>query len=85
MRRRRVLGADLSPALARVRRASFSRPSAGRHARRADQYRCDRPARGRGVALAMAARSFLAMARRKMRFAGYTLVLDDNWLRAARR
>ena len=36
-------------------------------------------ARGRGVALAMAARSFLAMARRKMRFAGYTLVLDDNW------
>src|SRR5208283_983756 len=33
----------------------------------------------RGVAIAMAARSFLAMARRKMRFAGYTLVLDDNW------
>ena len=34
---------------------------------------------GHGVALAMAARSFLAMASRKMRFAGYTLVLDDNW------
>ena len=27
----------------------------------------------------MRRRSFLAMARRKMRFAGYTLVLDDNW------
>ncbi len=27
----------------------------------------------------MAARSFLAMVQRKMRFAGYTLVLDDNW------
>jgi hypothetical protein len=36
-------------------------------------------ARGRGVALAMTARSFLAMAELKMRFAGYTLVLDDNW------
>ena len=36
-------------------------------------------ARGRGIALAMAARSFLTMAARKMRFAGYTLVLDDNW------
>ena len=36
-------------------------------------------ARGRGVARAMAARSFLAMARQGMRYAGYTLVLDDNW------
>jgi hypothetical protein len=36
-------------------------------------------ARGRGVALAMAARSFLAMAELGMRYAGYTLVLDDNW------
>jgi len=36
-------------------------------------------ARGRSVALAMAARSFIAMVRRKMHFAGYTLVLDDNW------
>jgi hypothetical protein len=35
--------------------------------------------RGRGIALAMAARSFLEMARRGMRYAGYTLVLDDNW------
>jgi GNAT superfamily N-acetyltransferase len=36
-------------------------------------------ARGRGVGLAMAAASFLAMAERRMRYAGYTLVLDDNW------
>jgi GNAT superfamily N-acetyltransferase len=36
-------------------------------------------ARGRGVGVAMAARSFLAMAERRMRYAGYTLVLDDNW------
>jgi ribosomal protein S18 acetylase RimI-like enzyme len=36
-------------------------------------------ARRRGVATAMAARSFLTMASRGMRYAGYTLVLDDNW------
>jgi GNAT superfamily N-acetyltransferase len=36
-------------------------------------------ARSRGVARAMAARSFLTMARHQMRYAGYTLVLDDNW------
>lgn len=36
-------------------------------------------ARARGVARAMAARSYLAMARNHLRFAGYTLVLDDNW------
>ncbi len=36
-------------------------------------------ARGRGVARAAAARSFLEMAHRGMRYAGYTLVLDDNW------
>ena len=36
-------------------------------------------ARSRGVARAMAARSFLTMAAHAMRFAGYTLVLDDNW------
>lgn len=35
--------------------------------------------RGRGIARAMAAESFLEMARRGMRYAGYTLVLDDNW------
>lgn len=36
-------------------------------------------ARSRGIAQAMAARSFAAMARNRMKFAGYTLVLDDNW------
>lgn len=36
-------------------------------------------ARARGIAAAMAARSFLTMARNRMKFAGYTLVLDDNW------
>jgi len=35
--------------------------------------------RGRTVNLAMAAESFLAMAKRAMKYAGYTLVLDDNW------
>lgn len=36
-------------------------------------------ARGRGIARAMAAQSFLEMARRGAGYAGYTLVLDDNW------
>ena len=36
-------------------------------------------ARGRGVALAMAARAFLAMMERGYRRASYTIVLDDNW------
>jgi hypothetical protein len=36
-------------------------------------------ARSRGVARAMAARSFLTMEQHRMRYAGYTLVLDDNW------
>jgi hypothetical protein len=35
--------------------------------------------RGKGVNLAMAARSFATMAQQKMKYAGYTLVLDDNW------
>ena len=71
---------DLSTALARVRRGVRLEPERGGGTRGAliNVGVLDR-ARGRGVALAMAARSFLAMARRKMRFAGYTLVLDDNW------
>jgi ribosomal protein S18 acetylase RimI-like enzyme len=36
-------------------------------------------ARSQGIARAMAARSFLTMAQHRMRYAGYTLVLDDNW------
>jgi hypothetical protein len=35
--------------------------------------------RGRGVARAMAARSFIEMEHQGMQYAGYTLVLDDNW------
>jgi hypothetical protein len=35
--------------------------------------------RSKGIARAMAARSFLTMAQHHMRYAGYTLVLDDNW------
>jgi len=35
--------------------------------------------RARGIGRAMAARSFAAMAQHGMRYAGYTLVLDDNW------
>lgn len=35
--------------------------------------------RSRGIARAMAAMSYVTMARYRMRFAGYTLVLDDNW------
>lgn len=36
-------------------------------------------ARGRGVNLALAARSYLAMMARGYRTASYTVVLDDNW------
>jgi hypothetical protein len=71
---------DLSPALARVRRGVKLAPERGGGTRGALINIGVVPrARGRGVALAMAARSFLAMAERRMRFAGYTLVLDDNW------
>jgi len=36
-------------------------------------------ARGRGVNLAMAAKSYLALVRNGATWLGYTLVLDDNW------
>jgi GNAT superfamily N-acetyltransferase len=36
-------------------------------------------ARGRGVNLAMAARSYLDLAKRGAKYLSYTLVLDDNW------
>lgn len=80
----RVVGAvfsvaDLSPALARVRRGCQLSPDRGGGTRGAlinigvlEGYR------GRGISLALAARSFLTMAQQRMRFAGYTLVLDDN-------
>lgn len=71
---------DFSTALARVRRAARLDPERGGGTRGAlINVGVVARARGRGVALAMAARSFLAMAQRTMRFAGYTLVLDDNW------
>ncbi len=35
--------------------------------------------RGRGINLALAARSYLAMMERGYRRASYTIVLDDNW------
>ena len=35
--------------------------------------------RGRGVNLAMAARSYLAMIERGYKTGSYTIVLDDNW------
>ena len=35
--------------------------------------------RGRGLNLALAARSYLAMIERGYRSASYTVVLDDNW------
>jgi Acetyltransferase (GNAT) family len=71
---------DLSPALAQVKRGVRLDPERGGGTRGAlINIGVVESARGRGVALAMAARSFLAMAERGMRYAGYTLVLDDNW------
>ncbi len=71
---------DLSTALARVRKGMRLDPERGGGTRGAlINIGVVESARGRGVALAMAARSFMAMSRRRMRFAGYTLVLDDNW------
>ncbi len=71
---------DLSPALAQVRRGMRLDAARGGGTRGAlINIGVLEKARGRGVARAMAARSFLEMAERGMRFAGYTLVLDDNW------
>jgi GNAT superfamily N-acetyltransferase len=36
-------------------------------------------ARGRGVNLGMAARTYLELAKRGARYLSYTLVVDDNW------
>jgi hypothetical protein len=71
---------DLSGTLAQVRRGHRLDPSRGGGTRGAlINIGVLEGARGRGIALAMAARSFLTMARQGMRYAGYTLVLDDNW------
>jgi ribosomal protein S18 acetylase RimI-like enzyme len=71
---------DLSPMLVKVRPGARLHPERGGGTRGAlINIGVLESARGRGVALAMTARSFLAMADGKMRYAGYTLVLDDNW------
>ncbi len=71
---------DLSPVLAQLRPGVKLRPERGGGTRGAlINIGVREAARGRGVALAMAARSFTTMARHGMRYAGYTLVLDDNW------
>jgi hypothetical protein len=71
---------DLSYLLARVRQGVKLSPERGGGTRGAliNIGVIDRM-RGRGVACAMAARSFLTMAQQGMRYAGYTLVHDDNW------
>ncbi len=71
---------DLSPALARIRPGTRLSPERGGGTRGAlINIGVLEGWRGRGVNLAMAARSFLTMADQGMRYAGYTLVLDDNW------
>ncbi len=71
---------DWSTMLARIRRGSTIDPERGGGTRGAlINIGVTQEARGRGIAVTMAARSFLAMAQQGMRYAGYTLVLDDNW------
>ncbi len=71
---------DFSPRLARIRHGVRFDPARGGGTRGAlinigvlERWR------GKGANLAMAARSFTSMAQLKMKHAGYTLVLDDNW------
>jgi len=71
---------DLSPVLARIKPGARLGPERGGGTRGAlINIGVIESARGRGIAAAMAARSFLVMVERKIRYAGYTLVLDDNW------
>jgi hypothetical protein len=71
---------DFSASLARVSVGAHLAPARGGGTRGAlINIGVIEQARARGVGVAMAARSFLAMAERRMRYAGYTLVLDDNW------
>jgi GNAT superfamily N-acetyltransferase len=82
---RRVIGAvfcvpDLSGALATVKRGVKLPADRGGGTRGAlINIGVISDARGRGVARAMAARSFIEMEHQGMKYAGYTLVLDDNW------
>jgi GNAT superfamily N-acetyltransferase len=71
---------DLTAVLAHVRSGVKLRPDRGGGTRGAlINVGVLESARSRGIARAMAAKSFIAMARNRMRYAGYTLVLDDNW------
>ncbi len=71
---------DLSAALASIKPGTRLAPERGGGTRGAlINIGVVEKARGRGIARAMAAQSFLEMARRGARYAGYTLVLDDNW------
>jgi ribosomal protein S18 acetylase RimI-like enzyme len=82
---RRVVGAvfcvpDFSEALASLKRGVKLPPDHGGGTRGAlINIGVIDEAQGRGVARAMAARSFIEMQRQGMQYAGYTLVLDDNW------
>lgn len=71
---------DLSGMLAQVRAGVQLKPERGGGTRGAlVNIGVLEPARSRGIARAMTARSFATMAQHRMRYAGYTLVLDDNW------
>lgn len=71
---------DLSAQLAKLRNGFHLAPERGGGTRGAlVNIGVIESARSRGLARAMAAQSFLLMARQQMRFAGYTLVIDDNW------
>jgi hypothetical protein len=70
---------DFSPRLARLRQSVRLDPLRGGGTRGAlINIGVLEAFRGKSVNLAMAAQSFSAMARRGMKYAGYTLVLDDN-------
>ena len=71
---------DLSGMLAKVRSGVRLKPGQGGGTRGAlINIGVLEEARSRGIARAMAAQSFATMAQHRMRYAGYTLVLDDNW------
>jgi ribosomal protein S18 acetylase RimI-like enzyme len=71
---------DLSPMLARIKPGVKLAPERGGGSRGAlINIGVLEFWRGQGVNLALAASSFLAMAQHGMSYAGYTLVLDDNW------
>jgi ribosomal protein S18 acetylase RimI-like enzyme len=71
---------DLTGTLARIRHGVRLKPERGGGSRGAlINIGVMEHARGKGIAQAMTARSFLTMAQHQMKYAGYTLVLDDNW------